>query len=80
MPVEKFRDLEEARRALWVDRDDPRLWERIAAVWERAALLAPPCPPRGVLKFRSMKEANREREERERERSRRLREERLRQR
>lgn len=62
MPIQRFRDPEDARRALWVPRGDPTLGRRIRALWSRAALLAPPGIPRGLRKFASIEEANAERE------------------
>lgn len=63
MPVQRFRDLDEARRALWTHSRDPYLARRIRALWARASRLSPPMIPRGLRKFRSIEEANLEREE-----------------
>lgn len=63
MPVQRFRSHEDARRALWCDRDDPGLHRRIARLWATARRLMPPSIPRGLRKFRSIEEANREREQ-----------------
>jgi hypothetical protein len=38
------------------------LLERIRAVWKRAFQLAPPAPPRGVRRFKTIEEANAARE------------------
>lgn len=63
MPVTKFRTFEEARRALWIPKGDPRLDTVIPFVWGLALDMAGPCPfPRGVTKFRSIGEANADRE------------------
>lgn len=64
MPVQRFRDLDEARRALWVAPDDPTLPGRIRRLWHFSARLTKPCVPRGVLRFRTIEEANAERERR----------------
>jgi hypothetical protein len=64
VPIQRFRDLDEARRALWVDPDDPRLAERIRRLWRFAARLAKPSAPRGVRRFHTIEEANAERERR----------------
>lgn len=62
MPVTRFRSFEEARRALWIPKGDPRLDTVIPFVWELGRELAGPCPfPRGVTKFRSIEEANEDR-------------------
>jgi hypothetical protein len=63
MPVYRFRDLDEARRALWVDPDDPALAKRIRGLWKFSARLVELRIPRGLRRFRSIEEANQEREE-----------------
>lgn len=63
MPVQRFRDFDEARRALWTHSRDPDLARRIRALWARASRLSPPMIPRGLRKFRNIEEANLEREE-----------------
>ncbi|MFN3413048.1 MAG: hypothetical protein ACK42L_03195 [Thermoanaerobaculum sp.] len=62
MPIEKFRDWDEARRALWLAVGDPAIARRCRALWQGWALIVPPVIPRGVQKFRSLAEANAERE------------------
>lgn len=62
MPVQRFRDPDEARRALWTESSDPALARRIRALWARASRLAPSMIPRGLRKFRSIEEAGRERQ------------------
>jgi hypothetical protein len=63
MPLQRFRDFDEARRALWVEPGDPELLPRIRRLWAFASRLAPGSGPRGIRKFRTMEEANRERDE-----------------
>lgn len=60
----------------WYDRDDPRLADAIRAVWARGARLARVQPRPGVRKFRSIEEANADREAVLAERIKRLRAER----
>lgn len=56
MPVQKFRSLEEMKAAPVPDRRVP-LERRIAALFARSAMLAPPIEkPKGVFKFRSIEE------------------------
>ncbi len=62
MPLQRFRDLEDARRALWVQPGDPALVPRIRGLWAFARRLAPGPAPRGLRKFRTLAEAQRERE------------------
>jgi hypothetical protein len=78
VPVQRFRSLEDARRALWLKPGDPRLERATAWVWAlsdellRAARLRN-FVARGVKKFRSIEEANADRQRWETERSRFLR-------
>ena len=62
MPIHRFRDLDEARRALWSTSDDPALADRIRRLWRFTARLARPSAPRGLRRFRTIEEANAERE------------------
>ena len=78
MPVTKFRTFEEAERALWVACDDPALPRRIRALWSRGDLAGPLNGPRGVRKYRSIEEANAERDAWEDARIHRIREHRVR--
>ena len=63
MPVQKFRTFDEARAALWFERDDPRLLEAIAWVWALGRKFGPRPAEPGVYKFRDIQEANRSRDE-----------------
>jgi hypothetical protein len=54
MPVQRFRTFDEAARALWMDRDDPQLPNRIRIVWSRARRLAPGDGRRGLRRYRSV--------------------------
>jgi len=62
MPLQRFRDFDEARRALWTERGDPGLVPRIRRLWAFARRPAPGAAPRGVRRFRTLEEANLERE------------------
>ena len=64
MPVTKFKDFDDARRALWTDSNHPRLTQRIRRLWEFSRRLAPPVAPKGVQYFPSIEAANRERDSR----------------
>ena len=68
MPVRRFRDLDDARRALWTASDDPTLAERVRRFWRFSARLAPPSASRGLRRFRTIEDANAERERRVTER------------
>ena len=62
VPVQRFHSFEDARRALWVDPKDPALPERIAALWAFSTKLVARQIPRGVRRFRTIEDANRERD------------------
>lgn len=63
MPVQRFRTLDDARRALWTGPDDAKLSHRLRELWRFSARLAPPSFPRGVRRFRTIEEANADREQ-----------------
>jgi hypothetical protein len=60
--LQRFRTFEDARRALWVDPDDPALFARIRRVWRFSARLLDRRIPRGVRRFSTIEAANAERE------------------
>lgn len=62
MPVERYRSLDDARRALWTRRPDPSLIPRIRHLWAFSRRLAPGPAPRGLRKFRTREDADAERE------------------
>jgi hypothetical protein len=78
MPVWKYRSVEEMPdAALLRKKHDPSIPERIRYLWRLSELLLSPvgtCIPRGVRKYRSIEEANADRDRWERERVQRLRE------
>ena len=61
MPLQRFRTFEAARRALWTTSDDPRLPGRIRNLWHTGSRLSPLLRPPGMMKFRSIEDANAER-------------------
>jgi len=62
MPVQRFRSFEEAREALWGDPGDPEYLRQISWLWAFADRLYPRRFPRGVYRYTSIEEANRQRE------------------
>ncbi len=62
MSLQRFRDLDDARHALWIGREKQDLATRVRSLWAFAARLAPGSAPRGVRKFRTASEANLDRE------------------
>ena len=63
MSIQKFKDLDAARQALWQHPRSSDLGSHIRALWAFSVRLAPRQIPRGVRRFRSIEEANREREQ-----------------
>jgi hypothetical protein len=63
MPVQKFRDLDAARRALWLPSNSADLILHIKSLWAFSTRLMRREIPRGVRKFHSIQEANLEREQ-----------------
>ncbi len=61
MPVYRYRSVADMPRV--PPAPPERLEERIRAVWNRAYLLCPFRPPRGVMRFRSIEAANQAREQ-----------------
>lgn len=62
MPVEKFKDFDSARRALWLNSGDPRFLERFKKVCALSRALAPSVIAMvGVRKYRSLEEAEADR-------------------
>ena len=62
MPVRKFRDVSEMEHTLWYERTDPALPQAIARLWDFGARICPLQFPRGVHKYRSIEEANADRD------------------
>ncbi len=66
MPIRKFKSVEEMGASVWLERDDPDLWETIKAVWARSWVLFRYSSPRGVTKHRSIEAKNQHDDRRER--------------
>ena len=65
MPVKKFRSIEEmdaSRRELWCDEPDAAYFQRVADLWELSSHINPRKWPKGVAKFRSLEEAQADRD------------------
>jgi hypothetical protein len=61
MSIEKFRTFEAARRALWCFEPDAEYYRRIADHFNLGRQLCPRTFPKGVFKYRSISEADRNR-------------------
>lgn len=62
MPVRKFRDVSEMEETLWYEPGDPALFRAIARLWDFGDRVCPLRFPRGVHKYRSIEEANADRD------------------
>ena len=62
MPVLKFRSVEEMPPPSWCDQVDAPCIDRIRKLWRRSALFSPRNLPKGVIKYRSIEEAQTDRE------------------
>jgi hypothetical protein len=67
MPVRKFRSIEEMKQPRWLDAGDPSIGGKFRYLWSLAGALNQVRAPRGVHKYRSIEEADANREARERE-------------
>jgi len=63
MPVYKYKTFEEAESALWNFHPDEAYFNKVAELWNFANKLSPITYPRGIFKYRSIEEANRQRYE-----------------
>jgi hypothetical protein len=62
MPIQRFNSFEEARQALVCEPGTEEHLRRLKALWSRSSRLAPRTFPGGVFKFRSIEEANADRD------------------
>ena len=65
MPLKKFRSVEEMdehRRELWCDEPDAEYFQRVAELWELSSRTNPRTFPSGVFKYRSLEEAQADRD------------------
>jgi len=60
MPVQKFKTFEEAEKALWNFKPDDAYLARIAELWDFATKLNPISYPKGIFKFKTIEEANKQ--------------------
>jgi hypothetical protein len=72
MPIYKYKSFEEAEQAVWNFQPDETYFRKVAELWNFANKLLPVSYPKGIYKFRSMKEANNHREQCELEHARKI--------
>lgn len=63
MPIFKYKTFEEAERALWNFQPDETYFTKVAELWNFANKLSPIIYPKGIFKFKTLKEVNKHREE-----------------
>ena len=63
MPVYKYKTLEDAEKALWNFEPDESYYERVAKLFEFSQKLNPIRFPKGVFKYKTLEEANRQRDQ-----------------
>jgi len=63
MSVYKYKTFEEAERALWNFHPNAAYFKQVAELWKFANQLCPITYPQGIFKYRSIEEANQQRDE-----------------
>lgn len=63
MPVYKYKTFDEAEKTLWNFNPDEAYFERVIKLFDLAQRLNPVRYPRGVFKYRTLEEANKQSEE-----------------
>lgn len=66
MPVQKFKNFEDAERAVVINEPNEAYFKRVAQLFRFANKLNPIKWPKGIFKFRTIEDANKHREEIER--------------
>lgn len=61
MPLHRYRTYEEAERALWNPDPDETYCDQLAELWKFADELSPIDYPRGIFRYRSIEEADKQR-------------------
>lgn len=62
MPIFKYKTFEEAERALWNFHPDESYFKKVAELWNFANKLSTIQYPKGIFKFKNLKESNKHRE------------------
>jgi hypothetical protein len=76
MPTFKYKTFEEAERAFWNFHPDESYFHKVSELWQFADKLCPISYPKGIFKFRSIEEANKQRNEWEMQHAKKIRSER----
>jgi len=63
MSLQKYKSFSEAEQALWCFKPDEKYFKQIKELFKLANRLCPPNFPRGVFKYRTIEEANKDKEE-----------------
>lgn len=78
MSIQRFRTFEEAEQALWCSKPDKAYFQRVAWLWELSDRICPRSYPKGIFKYRTIQEANKDADRWITANARQVREERLR--
>lgn len=62
MPVFKYKTFEEAERVFWNFHPDEEYLSKVAELWDFANKLCPISCRKGIFKYRSIEEANKQRD------------------
>jgi hypothetical protein len=63
MPIQKFKTFEEAQRALWCFNPDENYYRNVRELFKLGDRLCPPDFPRGIFKYKTIEEANKQKDE-----------------
>lgn len=63
MSIKRYKSFEEAEKALWNYSPDHNYYSKIITLWNFADQLSPGTCIKGIVKFKSIEEANKHREE-----------------
>ncbi len=63
MPVYKYKTFEDADRAQWNFYPDEGYLKKVLELWNFANKLSPLSYPKGIFKYRTLEEANKQRDE-----------------
>ena len=58
MPVYKYKNFSQARKALWTFYPDKAYFKQVEDLWKTANKLSPIRYPQGIFKFKNISEAN----------------------
>lgn len=63
MSIQKFKTFNDAEKALWCFKPDKEYYNQVIELFEFANQICPPEFPHGIFKYKTMEEANKQKEE-----------------